>query len=169
MTDLVTPRLILSPMTVADAEQVAAGEPADGARWAPGYPSPGESRAARRFLETCAGTGDPTPYGSYAIRRREDGLVIGGTGFHGAPDEKGHVTIGYGLVESMRGRGYASEALRALLRFTRDRGVACVHGDTDLDNVASQYVMAAAGMRLVKQDAQLKHYRIDWDGSAGRE
>ncbi|MFE9860733.1 GNAT family N-acetyltransferase [Streptomyces sp. NPDC005780] len=168
MTPLGTPRLILSPMTLAEAEQVAADRPAEGARWAPGFPLPGEMRAAQRFLETCADTGDPTPYGSYHIRRREDGLLIGGAGFHGAPDENGHVTVGYGLVPSARGMGYASEALRALLRFTRDQGIACVHGDADLDNVASQHVMAAAGMRLVKEDALLKYYRIDWDASAGR-
>ncbi|MEU1346899.1 GNAT family N-acetyltransferase [Streptomyces sp. NPDC005775] len=169
MTNLVTPRLLLSPMTAVEAGQVASGRPADGARWAPGYPSPGEMRAAQRFLETCADTGDPSPYGPYAIRRREDGLLIGGAGFHGAPDENGHVTIGYGLVESARGQGYASEALRGLLRFTRDRGIACVHGDTDLDNIASQHVMTAAGMRLVQEDASLKHYRIDWDGPAAEE
>ncbi|MEU1365431.1 GNAT family N-acetyltransferase [Streptomyces sp. NPDC005803] len=169
MTDLVTPRLILRPMTVTDAQQVAAGRPADGVRWAPGYPWPGEMGAARRFLDSCSESGDPTPYGPYGIRRREDGLVIGGAGFHGAPDEKGHVTIGYGLVESVRGLGYASEALRALLRFTRDQGIASVHGDTDLDNLASQRVMTAAGMRLVKEDALLKHYRVDWDGPARQE
>ncbi|MEE4496243.1 GNAT family N-acetyltransferase [Streptomyces sp. BE230] len=169
MTDLVTPRLLLRPMTVADAEQVAAGRPADGVRWAPGYPWPGEMAAATRFLETCAATGDPGPFANYGIRRREDGLVIGGAGFHGAPDEKRHVTIGYGLVESARGIGYASEALRALLRFSRAQDIACVHGDTDLDNIASQRVMTAAGMRLVKEDALLKHYRIDWDRPTGSE
>ncbi|MET7644043.1 GNAT family N-acetyltransferase [Streptomyces sp. NPDC005426] len=169
MTDLVTPRLILRPMTVTDAQQVAADRPADGVRWAPGYPWPGEMGAARRFLDSCSESGDPTPYGPYGIRRRKDGLVIGGAGFHGAPYEKGRVTIGYGLVESVRGLGYASEALRALLRFTRDQGIASVHGDTDLDNIASQRVMTAAGMRLVKEDALLKHYRVDWDGPARQE
>lgn len=164
MNDLGTPRLLLRPLRVADAERVSAGTPADGARWAPGYPSPGERRAAARFLDTCATTGDPTPFGSYEIRRREDGLVIGGVGFHGAPDESGHVTIGYGLVPSAQGMGYASEALRAVLRFAREWGVAGVHGDTDHDNFASQHVMTAAGMRLVKEDALLKHYRTDWDG-----
>ncbi|MGW1227447.1 GNAT family N-acetyltransferase, partial [Streptomyces sp. NPDC002530] len=57
-----------------------------------------------------------------------------------------------------------SEALRALLRFAREQGVVCVHGDTDLDNTASQHVMSAAGMRFVKQDERLKHYRIEWGG-----
>ncbi|WP_406385598.1 GNAT family N-acetyltransferase [Streptomyces sp. NBC_01618] len=166
MTDLGTPRLRLRLMSPADALHVMAGKPEEGARWAPGYPSPGEMAAAERFLETCATTGDPSPYGSYEIRRRDDGEVIGGLGFHGAPDENGHVTIGYGLVPSAQGMGYASEALRALLRFAREQGVTCVHGDTDLDNVASQHVMTAVGMRLVKEDALLKHYRIDWERRA---
>ncbi|MFF1924555.1 GNAT family N-acetyltransferase [Streptomyces sp. NPDC058221] len=170
MSDLATPRLLLRPMTASDAEHVVAGRPPDGVRWAAGYPSPGERAAATRFLGTCADTGDPSPFGSYEIRLREGGQpVIGGLGFHAAPDEDGHVTIGYGLVPSVRGKGYASEALRALLRFTRDRGIVCVHGDTDLDNIASQRVMVAAGMRLAKEDALLKHYRLDWDRSAGPE
>ncbi|MGW2088600.1 GNAT family N-acetyltransferase [Streptomyces sp. NPDC001880] len=162
MTDLETPRLLLRPMNATDALRVMAGTPAEGAHWAPGYPSPGEAAAAERFLDTCARSGDPSPFGTYEIQRREDGQVIGGMGFHGAPDENGHVTIGYGLVPSAQGVGYASEALRALLRFARDQGVTCVHGDTDLDNVASQRVMEAVGMRLVSEDERSKYYRIAW-------
>ncbi|MEV6164834.1 GNAT family N-acetyltransferase [Streptomyces sp. NPDC052052] len=167
MTDLETPRLLLHLMNASDALRVRAGKPPEGARWAPGYPSPGEMAAAERFLDTCATTGDPSPFGSYEIRRREDGFVIGGLGFHGAPDNHGQVTIGYGLVPSAQGLGYASEALRALLLFARAQGVSCVHGDTDLDNLASQRVMTAVGMRLVEEDARLKHYRIDWDQPSG--
>ncbi|MCX5504883.1 GNAT family N-acetyltransferase [Streptomyces sp. NBC_00053] len=163
MTDLETPRLLLRPMNASDALRVISGTPGDGARWAPGYPSPGENSAAQRYLETCATTGDPGPFCSYEIRRRTDGLVIGGMGFHGAPDEDGDVTIGYGLVPSAQGMGYASEALRALLLFAREQGVRRVHGDTDLDNIASQRVMEAVGMRLEKQDERLKYYRTDWD------
>lgn len=168
MTVIDTPRLLLRAMSASDVEHVVEGRPPDGVRWAAGYPSPGERAAAARVVRTIAETGDPTPFGSYEIRLGTDGPVIGGLGFHGVPDEAGHVTIGYGLVPSVRGMGYASEALRALLRFARDRGVACVHGDTDLDNIASQRVMTAAGMRLVREDSLLKHYRVDWDGPAER-
>ncbi|MFJ7625309.1 GNAT family N-acetyltransferase [Streptomyces sp. NPDC097595] len=162
MTDLETPRLVLHPMTPAEAERVAAGSPPAGARWAPGYPSPGERGAAARYLATCLGTGDPSPFCSYEIRLRADGLVVGGIGFHGAPDDRGGVTVGYGLVESVRGQGYASEALRALLRFAREQGVARVRGDADADNIPSQRVMTAAGMRLVGEDASLKYYLAEW-------
>ncbi|MFD4610517.1 GNAT family N-acetyltransferase [Streptomyces sp. NPDC058440] len=165
MGDLVTARLVLHPMTVSEAEQVVAGESHSGARWAPGYPTDGDVSAARRFLGTCANTGDPQPFGSYEIRRREDGRAIGGLGFHGPADENGSVTIGYGLIPSARGKGYASEALRGLLLFARARGVICVKGDADHDNIASQHVMLAAGMRPAGQDERVRYFEIAWTGT----
>ncbi|MDK0520129.1 GNAT family N-acetyltransferase [Streptomyces sp. ML-6] len=165
MSDLVTARLVLHPMTVDEAERVVAGESDDGARWAPGYPTDGDVFAARRFLDTCANTGDPRPFGNYEIRRREDDRAVGGVGFHGPMDENGSVTIGYGLVPSARGRGYASEALRELLLFARAHGVTCVKGDADHDNTASQHVMTAAGMRPAGEDERVRYFEITWTGT----
>ncbi|MYV51478.1 GNAT family N-acetyltransferase [Streptomyces sp. SID3212] len=167
MDDLVTERLVLHPLSVMEAERVAAGEPDSEDRWAPGYPADGDMVGARRFLTTCAITGDPQPFGAYEIRRREDGRAVGGLGFHGAPDEDRRVTIGYGLIPSAQGQGYASEALRELLRFARSRGITRVDGDADQDNVASHHVMSAAGMRLVSEDEELKYYRITWPEASG--
>ncbi|MGH6654297.1 MAG: GNAT family N-acetyltransferase [Actinocrinis sp.] len=162
MDNLETARLVLHPISVNEAERVVSGDPDGGARWAPGYPAEGEVRASRRFLDTCASTGDPRPFGNYEIRRREDGYAIGGVGFHATPDQDGGVSIGYGLVPAARGNGYASEALRALLEFARAQGVTSVAGDTDHGNTASQHVMAAAGMQLIAEDEQLKYYKITW-------
>ncbi|MFI1432103.1 GNAT family N-acetyltransferase [Streptomyces lydicus] len=165
MDDLVTARLVLHPLSISEAERVLTGEPDDTARWAPEYPAEGDVSAARRFLNTCANTGDPRPFGTYEIRRSEDGRTIGGVDFHGTPDKNGSVTIGYGLIPSAQGKGYASEALRALLAFARAHGVTSVGGDTDHDNTASQHVMAAVGMRLVAEDERLKYYKITWNGT----
>ncbi|MGK5728590.1 GNAT family N-acetyltransferase [Streptomyces sp. URMC 124] len=162
MDDLETARLTLHPMSPAEAERLLAGEPDDSTRWAPGYPADGDVAGAERFLSVCASSGDPQPFGAYEIRRREDGLAIGGLGFHGPADPDGRVTIGYGLIPSAQGQGYASESLRALLEFARARGITCVHGDTDHDNVASQHVMTAVGMQLVAEDERLKYYAITW-------
>lgn len=163
MGDLLTERLVLHPMTVGEAERLVAGEPQNGAaRWAPGYPTDGDVAAARRFLDTCADTGDPGPFGNYEIRRREDGRAIGGVGFHGPADAQGSVTIGYGLIPSARGRGYASEALRGLLLFARERGASRVKGDADHDNTASHHVMTAAGMRPAGQDERVRYFEIAW-------
>ncbi|WP_228989752.1 GNAT family N-acetyltransferase [Streptomyces sp. DH8] len=162
MDDLVTERLVLHPMTVSEAERVVAGESGRDTRWAPGYPTEGDVSAARRLLGTCAISGDPQPFGNYEIRRREDGLAIGGVDFHGPPDESGSVTIGYGLVQSARGAGYASEALRGLLLLARAHGVTCVKGDADHDNIASQHVMTAVGMRPAGEDERVRYFEITW-------
>lgn len=169
MEALVTSRLVLHPLTPAEAEYVVEGRPGPDALWAPDYPNDGDRAGARHFLEHCADTGDPRPFGAYEIRLREDGHAIGGVGFHGVPDDRGQVTIGYGLIPAMRGKGYASEALRALLELARAAGVASVKGDADLDNAASQHVMAAADMRLVGEDDLLRHYRIDWTAGSAAE
>ncbi|MEU8436613.1 GNAT family N-acetyltransferase [Streptomyces sp. NPDC029216] len=162
MDGLVTARLVLHPLSPGEAARVVAGEPDGSVRWAPGYPAAVDVAGARSFLALCGEDGDPQPFGAYEIRRREDGHAIGGLGFHGPPDHGGGVTIGYGLVPSVQGRGYASEALRALLEFARAQGVTCVRGDADRENVASQRVMSAAGMRLVAEDDRLRYYRIAW-------
>ncbi|MGW1636373.1 GNAT family N-acetyltransferase [Streptomyces lavendulae] len=176
MGDLVTARLVLHPMTGDEAGRLVAGGPPRGARWAPGYPADGDVVAAERFLRTLADTGDPGPFGTYEIRRREDGAAIGGAGFHGPADAHGRVTIGYGLVPSARGRGYASEALRALLACARAHGVTCVRGlacarahgvtcvrgDADHENTASHRVMTAAGMRPVGEDERVRYFEITW-------
>jgi len=48
---------------------------------------------------------------------RESGRVIGSAGFKGPPDDTGMVEIAYGIVPSREGRGYATEAASALVRF----------------------------------------------------
>ncbi|WP_392674542.1 GNAT family N-acetyltransferase [Streptomyces sp. LN785] len=168
MADLSTPRLVLHPLSPAEAEDVAARSPGPGARWAPEYPTVGDTVGARNFLRHCAGTGDPRPFGAYEIRLRANGHAIGGAGFHGPPDAQGEVTIGYGLVPAVRGNGYASEALRALLNLARGEGVTVVRGDADLGNTASQHVMEAAGMRFSGEDERVKYFRIEWPAARGR-
>lgn len=162
MEDLFTDRLVLHPLSVSEAESLMRGEPGGSAPWGPGYPTEADMVGAMRHVAICEAIGDPQPFGAYEIRRREDGRAVGGLGFHGPPDQDGAVTVGYGLVPAVQGRGYATEALRALLVFARTQGIAQVLGDTDHGNIASQRVMAAAGMHLVGEDERLKYYAVEW-------
>ncbi|GAA1258470.1 hypothetical protein GCM10009665_55830 [Kitasatospora nipponensis] len=162
MNDLLTERLILHPLTIEEAERVAAGEAGPQDRWAADYPAEGDRVGARMFVKGHAATGGDThPFGGYEIRRREDGLAIGGIGFHGGPDEHGAVSIGYGLAESARGQGYAVEALRAILAAAPGWGVRRLLGDTDHDNLPSQRVMTSAGLLLTHESDELKYYAMD--------
>jgi RimJ/RimL family protein N-acetyltransferase len=104
---------------------------------------------------------DRGPFGHYQVLLRDDDVVIGDIGFHAPPDELGEVSIGFGIVPAARGRGYAREALHALLDWALRRPeVRSIHADTDLVNLASQRVLRAAGMRLVADEGDRKVYEI---------
>ncbi|MFJ2738759.1 GNAT family N-acetyltransferase [Streptomyces sp. NPDC087440] len=165
-TDLQTERLVLHPLSVADSERLVAGGPL---HETPDYPREGDISAAQRFLRTCAEKGDPSPYANFEIRLREDGSPIGGIGFHAAADESGAVTIGYGLIPAAWGNGYATEALREIVRFARVCGASRVKGDADHDNIASQRVMLAAGMLPVGEDEEVRYFELAWEGGVARK
>ncbi|MGH3491216.1 MAG: GNAT family N-acetyltransferase [Actinopolymorphaceae bacterium] len=70
----------------------------------------------------------------------------------------GVVEIGYGLARSARGHGYASEALRTLMRIAADLGVTTIRADTDPDNVASRRTLENAGFHQAEAAPELCHY-----------
>jgi RimJ/RimL family protein N-acetyltransferase len=110
-------------------------------------------------LTAAQGGRDLGPFGTYQIIRRDDGAVIGACGFQGPPDDMGAVRVGYGLAESARRQGFATEALKGLLRWAADQdGLTAVLADTTRTNVRSQRVMQRAGMRLVGEDGELLYY-----------
>ncbi|MEW2220121.1 GNAT family N-acetyltransferase [Streptomyces sp. NPDC006990] len=156
--DLHTERLVLHPMTRQEAGRVVRRRPGPGDRWGPEYPDAMDVRGARVLLAACGADGDRRPVGNYEIRRREDGCAIGGIGLNRVSGAADAVTVGYGLNVSARGKGYATEALRALLAYAWSQGVTRVEADADLDNAASQHVMAAAGMWPVGQDHRVRYF-----------
>jgi RimJ/RimL family protein N-acetyltransferase len=130
--------------------------------WAAGYPLEGDSRAAAAYashLPASCGASGTNPFGYYQML--EEGVVVGGIGFHGPPNGD-LVEVGYGVVAGMRGRGLATEALRLLLEVAAGlEGVRRVVGRTDEANVASQRVMTTVGMQLVGRDPDFLHFEID--------
>lgn len=136
-----TERLVLRPLTPILAARIADGAPRE-QRWADDYPFEGDQAAARGYL----GAGAPAgPWVPYTIEVRASGLVVGGVGFHGAPDETGTVEIGYGLAESARGRGYAAEAASALVALAFQLGARQIVATLEYDNQASANVLRRAG------------------------
>jgi RimJ/RimL family protein N-acetyltransferase len=135
-----TDRLLLEPFSIELAKAIVAGDPA-GRRWMAGFPRPDDQDAASIYLKAPNDT-----YPSYVIVLRESGQAVGSIGFFGPPDETGAVVIGYGLAEAARGLGYATEAVRGLIRYAFSRPeVTRIVADTDLENVPSHRVLEKAG------------------------
>ncbi len=148
MTDLRTSRLLLHPIDVAEAERIVARTAGPADAWADDFPFEGDVGAVGAFLRATATGGEQRPFGFYRITRLDDGLAVGGIGFKGRP-VGGCVEIGYGLVPSARGRGFAAEAAVALLTVATGQGLARVVAETTPDNIASQRTLLRAGFRPV--------------------
>jgi RimJ/RimL family protein N-acetyltransferase len=156
---LVTRRLLMVQLDVEEAVALVDGRGGSGRLWAPGYPDDGALVAAGLVMTAAKQGRDLGPFGTYEIIRRRDGAVIGAAGFVGPPDDTGAVRVGYGLAESARGHGYATEALRGLLDWARGQdGLTCVLADTTRTNVASQRVMERAGMSRIGEEGELLYY-----------
>lgn len=160
VNEIVTERLILRQVSVAEASAVLRGVPDPKHPMAAGYPLEGTREAFAAFLQAAMAGARVGPFGPYQIIRKEDGVIVGDIGFHGPPDRSGTVRVGYGLAPPARGHGYVTEALRALIGWALRRPeVRQVEADTTHGNTASQRVLRRAGMREIGRDAQLRYYR----------
>jgi RimJ/RimL family protein N-acetyltransferase len=144
------------------AGQIINGSSPTGFRPAPDFPAETDRISARLFIERCDAGTDPRPYGVFLVflanedADHEDGqesrLAIGGIGFHGSVDERGRVEIGYGIVASQQGNGYATEALRLLIDLAGGLGARTLTAETEPENVASQKVLRKCDFQQVGGD-----------------
>jgi len=83
----------------------------------------------------------------YVAERREDGIPVGIAGLVKRP-QLDDIDIGYGFLETWRGRGYAWEATAAVLHDARTRlGITRIAAITSPDNVRSIRIVERLGLR----------------------
>jgi [ribosomal protein S5]-alanine N-acetyltransferase len=82
--------------------------------------------------------------------KQENGEAVGSVSFGGKPDEEGAVLIGYAMYPGHEGRGYATEAVRAMMEwaFTQP-GVRTVRALAPVWNTPAVHVAEKVGMRPV--------------------
>jgi ribosomal-protein-alanine N-acetyltransferase len=86
-------------------------------------------------------------YGVWLLVESGTRTVVGSSGFRGLPDADGELEIGYGIHPDYRNRGYATEAVRALVAWGLSQpGVALVRAHCDPANAPSARVAAKAGL-----------------------
>jgi ribosomal-protein-alanine N-acetyltransferase len=138
---LTTPHLRLPVWPRADLAAVVAGDRRP--HWAADFPADGDREIAGHLA---AVPGAPVPDGQRLLVERATGLVVGAAGLF-PPDEAGVVAFGYGVVPSRRGRGYATEAARALVEHALTLpGVTAVRAEAERANPASVRVLEKAGL-----------------------
>ncbi|MER7215064.1 MULTISPECIES: GNAT family N-acetyltransferase [Streptomyces] len=153
---LTTDRLILRSWTMVEAAAVLDGTRS--AHWADDFPAEGDRVVAGLFGQFPDWLGE---HGHRLIIERCSGLVVGSIGLFWPPSE-GILEIGYGIVASRRGRGYAPEATRALAEFALTApGVHTVFANVKLSNPASVRVLEKAGFhRWATEDDNMAAFGI---------
>lgn len=116
-----TPRLELVSMTIACMRALAAHDVEAAGRETGAIISPGLDEDLADFLRYRLAQVDADPSIRQWLGRlmiladaHGDRRAIGTIGFHGAPDEKGRLEVGYRVEAPYRRQGYAREAVSAM-------------------------------------------------------
>ncbi|GAA3923773.1 GNAT family N-acetyltransferase [Actinomadura viridis] len=153
-----TPRLLLEPLGVHHAEEMARvlDDPRLH-RYIGGEPlTLGELRA--RYEHLVAG---PSPYHqeqwlNWIVRRRRDGQAVGTVQVTVTPEPGGHgprAAVAWVIGMPYQGFGFASEAARALLDWLTAHGVRNIVANVHPGNLASAAVARRAGLRPTGETA----------------
>src|SRR5215217_2048319 len=93
------------------------------------------------------------PWWNWLIVRQEDGTAVGSVAFGGMPDAAGAVLIGYAMYPGHEGRGYATEAVKAMVEWAfAQPGVTTVRALAPVWNTPAVHVAEKVGMRPVASD-----------------
>ena len=85
----------------------------------------------------------------WAIVDRQTETLVGAAGFKGAPDDCGCCEIGYSIISSFRQRGYATEAVGAILSWVRHiPHIRTIRAEALESNLGSQRVLEKHGFLL---------------------
>ena len=159
--DVETGTLRLHRLSVDEAARIVRHERRSDEHWAPGLPTFEQIDFLSAFIADSAARRDPGAFGLFLIARVDDGLVVGGAGFFGPPDEFGAVEIVVELETSMRRLGYGSEVIGLLIGIARANGADFVITSTSVQNVAGQHAIEHGGLAEVVRDESIVHYAID--------
>jgi ribosomal-protein-alanine N-acetyltransferase len=99
-------------------------------------------------------------FGVWVIIERDTATVVGDIGFMGPPGLDGSIEVGYSVIPDRRGRGYATEAARAIVDWAlRQPGVRMVVAGCDKDNVPSVRTLERIGFSRTGEAAGQLRWR----------
>jgi ribosomal-protein-alanine N-acetyltransferase len=155
-----TARLLLRPFTLADAPDVQRYvSDRDIAAMTLSIPHPYPDGGAEKWIETHAAKYADGQRVSFAIIERASRALAGAIGLH-LERAHGRAELGYWIAKPFWGRGYATEAGRAMLRFGFEvLGLNKIHAAVFIKNPASDRVIRKLGM---KWEGRLREHDLKW-------
>jgi ribosomal-protein-alanine N-acetyltransferase len=145
MSELETERLRLREFRQSDLTAVAGWE---------------GTEHAEKFLEFCFQSYREWGMGPWAMLLKQSGVIVGNCGFCRIKYDRGSTTleycgdVNYYVAPQDRRKGFASEALRAIVKFGfGDLRLTRIQGRCAPENVISERVMQKAGLKFERMIA----------------
>jgi ribosomal-protein-alanine N-acetyltransferase len=141
-----TARLVLTRPTADDAHAIFeryASDPAVTRYLA--WPTHRSVDDTRLFIDFCELEWSRSPAGPYLILSKADGRLLGATGL--SFDGSGAATTGYVLATDAWGKGYATEALQAMVDLARSLGLSTLGAFCHPDHTPSIRVLEKCGFK----------------------
>jgi RimJ/RimL family protein N-acetyltransferase len=113
-----------------------------------------DPEGVRRDIEEMAvrAPGEPGGWVQFSVEEREGGRLVGDVGLSPADGEPGVIKVGYTIDPAYQRRGYATEAVGALVRYAFEGlGADVVRAYASANNAASIRVAERVGMRLIER------------------
>jgi len=150
---LVTERLLLRRSRPEDAETISAYRSDPDVHVHQGWDRT-DPEGVRAEIEEMArrAPGEPGGWVQLSVEERESGRLVGDVGLSRADSEPGVVKLGYTISPAFQERGYATEAVGALVAYAFDTlGADVVRAYASAENVPSIRVAEKVGMRLIER------------------
>jgi RimJ/RimL family protein N-acetyltransferase len=150
---IVTPRLRLRRSRTEDAETISAYRSDPSVNRYQGWERT-DPDGVRAEIEEMArrAPGAPGGWMQLSVEDHESGQLVGDVGISPVEDEPGVIKIGYTVSPSFQGRGYATEAVGALVAYALETlGADVVRAYASAENLPSIRVAEKVGMRLVER------------------
>jgi RimJ/RimL family protein N-acetyltransferase len=150
---LVTDRLVLRRSRPEDAETISSYRSDPEVHRQQGWERT-DPEGVRADIEEMSGRapGEPGGWVQFSVQEREGGRLVGDVGISPADGEPGVIKVGYTISPVVQGRGYATEAVRALVGYALETlGADVVRAYASADNLPSIRVAEKAGMRLIER------------------
>ncbi len=150
---LETEHLVLRLFRTEDAQRLyeVHGQ-AEVKQWIPNesYEDIGEAGETAEFFRTTA-AGGKLPY-VLAVCLKETGTLIGDTGINEVEGSEDEVEIGYVISSAYSGKGYATEAVRAMTDYAPSFGIRTLYGRVMHGNDASVRVLEKNGYTFLREE-----------------
>jgi [ribosomal protein S5]-alanine N-acetyltransferase len=162
-TRLHTPRLELRPLPAAAARALPTDRETSALLLGAVLPAAWPHADLLDVLpEQAVTTRETEPYGVWVLIERSSRTVVGDAGFMGPPGAEQTVEIGYSVIPDRRRRGYATEAVRALVEWALDQpDLSAVVAGCAADNTPSIRLLERVGFQRTGAEGEQLRWRLE--------